>query len=108
MLLAKARGELLLKTLAAKQAAYLQAAMRQTIMAVPLIYARRILNLSDAAQAHRILKELSISLLNELRDLPQKVTDPNWLRTLEDDEPGPPLEPDASTPTQAKAKTRKR
>jgi hypothetical protein len=27
-------------------------------------------------------KEIVISLLNELRDLQQKVTDPNWLDTL--------------------------
>jgi L-lysine 2,3-aminomutase len=68
------------------QAEHLQAAMQQTIMDLPPTYARRILNLSDPAQAHKILKQLSISLLNELRNVPQKVVDPNWLRTLEKDE----------------------
>jgi hypothetical protein len=42
-------------------------------MAMPLSYARRLTNLTDANQVNRILKELSISLLNGLRDLPQKV-----------------------------------
>jgi hypothetical protein len=83
MLVAKARGELILKTLVEKQTAYLQAAMQETIMDLPLTYARRILGLADVVQAHRILKELSVSLLNELRDLPEKV-DPNWLEELDE------------------------
>jgi hypothetical protein len=80
----KAREELILKSLVESQAEHLLAAMEQTIMELPLTYARRILGLTDVNQAHGILKELSISLLNELRDLPTKV-DPNWLRNLEKD-----------------------
>jgi hypothetical protein len=45
--------------------------------------ARRMVNIPDAKQANAILKEAMISLLNELKDLPQKVTDPNWLESLE-------------------------
>jgi hypothetical protein len=86
MLLAKARGELIAKDLVEKQAAYLLVAMRQKILGLPLTYARRLTNLTDVAQVHKVLKELAIALLNELRDLPQKVTDPNWLRELEKDE----------------------
>jgi hypothetical protein len=85
MLLAKARDELIQKSLVEKQAAYLLLAMEQTITKMPLTYAERILHLTDVREAHKILKELSIALLNELRDLPQKVTDPNWLEKLEKD-----------------------
>jgi hypothetical protein len=85
MLLAQARQELVLKSLVESQATFLLAAMEQTIMDLRLTYARRILNLTDVVEAHKILKNLSISLLNELRDLPQKVTDPNWLEKLEKD-----------------------
>jgi hypothetical protein len=84
MLVAKARGELILKTLVEKQAEHLRDAMEQTIMDLPLTYARRILRLTDVVQARKILRELSISLLNELRDLPQKA-DPHWLRNSEKD-----------------------
>ena len=52
--------------------------MEETLTEMPLTYAKRILNLTDVNQSHRVLKELSISLLNELKDLPQKVADPNW------------------------------
>jgi hypothetical protein len=34
-------------------------------------------------QTNRILKQAMIELLGELKDLPAKVTDPNWLDTLE-------------------------
>jgi hypothetical protein len=86
LLLAKARGELILKTLVERQAAYLLVSVRQRILAVPDNLCRRILNLSDPAQARRILKEAMLSLLSELKDLPQAVTDSDWLRTLEADE----------------------
>lgn len=85
MLVCKARGELVLKTLVQKQAEHLRDAMQETIMDLPPTFARRILNLTDVVQAHRILKELSVSLLNELRDLPTKVTDPGWVESPEED-----------------------
>ena len=31
----------------------------------------------------RRLKEMSLSMLEELRSLPERVTDPHWLETLE-------------------------
>jgi hypothetical protein len=34
----------------------------------------------------KALREIAISTLNELKDLPSAVTDPNWLETLERDE----------------------
>ena len=33
-----------------------------------------------------ILREAMLSLLSELKDLPQAVTDPNWLKKLEADD----------------------
>jgi hypothetical protein len=86
MLLTQARQELVLKTLVEKQATHLLAAMEQAIRKMPQSYAERILKLTDVNQAHAILKELSIALLNELRDLPQKVVDPDWLREVEKEE----------------------
>ena len=83
MLLAKARGELIIKELVLKQAAYLLIAMRQRIMSMPSTYARRIVNLPDTKAAAAVLKEIAVSVLNEVRDLPEKVSDPNWLEKLE-------------------------
>jgi len=61
----------------------LQAAMHEKIMGLAPNYARRILGLTDVVVAHRISKELSVGLLNELQVLPTKVADPHWLETLE-------------------------
>jgi hypothetical protein len=80
MLLAQARQELVLKTLVERQATFLLAAMEETLTDLPQTFARRIVGLTDVVESHKILKELSIALLNELRDLPQKVVDPNWLK----------------------------
>lgn len=57
--------------------------MHEKIMGLAPTYARRILGLTDVVVAHRILKELSVCLLNELQVLPTKVADPHWLETLE-------------------------
>src|SRR6267142_1813824 len=83
MLLAKARGELILKDQVTKQASYLLVSLRQKILSMPLTYSQRLLNISDARVMNGKLKEVAISLLNELMDLPQKVVEPNWLETLE-------------------------
>ena len=78
------RDELIEKRLVEQQAAYLLVAMRQKILNIPQAWARRMLGLTDAAQASRVLKELAISLLNDLKDLPAKVTDPQWLEKVEE------------------------
>jgi hypothetical protein len=85
MMLAERRGELIEKRLVEQQAAYLLVALRQRILAVPHAYARRILGLKDAAEAIVILRQAMFELLNEIKDLPDKVTDPNWLDTLDGD-----------------------
>jgi hypothetical protein len=87
MNLPERRGELIEKRLVEAQAAYLVIAMRQKILTLPQ-HARKFLGLTDARQASGLLKELAVSILNDIKDLPQQVTDPNWLNTLDDEENG--------------------
>jgi hypothetical protein len=86
MLLAKARGELIMKELVERQAAYLLIPMRQRILALPQTYARRLTGIDDAKVMSEKLCEIALSLLNELQHLPEKVTGPNWLDRLEEEE----------------------
>jgi hypothetical protein len=79
MQLAERRGELIEKKLVEQQAAYLLVALRQAILNVPQTWCRRLLGLNDAAQVSRILREMALSLLGEIKDLPAKVTNPDWL-----------------------------
>ena len=37
------------------------------------------MGLNDAAQVSRILRGMALSILGEIKDLPAKVTNPNWL-----------------------------
>jgi hypothetical protein len=64
-------------------AAYLLIAMRQKILGIPQTSSRRLLNISDRKEMAVRLKEMSFSVLNEIKHLPERVTDPNWLDKLE-------------------------
>ena len=81
---AERRGELIAKSLVEKQAAYLLVALRQKILNLPQTYARRMVGLKDAAQASKLLREMAISVLNEIKDLPSKVVDRDWLEKVEE------------------------
>jgi hypothetical protein len=88
LILAKARDDVILKSIVEKQAAYLLVSLRQKILTLPQAYARRCLGLTDVKQASKLLREMSISVLNEIKDLPKKVVDPNWLNELDEDTDG--------------------
>jgi hypothetical protein len=83
--LAVRRGQLIDKDLAHKQAQYLLINMRQKMLTAPDACGK-VLNLSDPYQAKAILKEMMVATLHEIRNLPQAVSDQNWLETLEADE----------------------
>jgi hypothetical protein len=81
---AAARGELIAKDPVAAQAAYMMVAMRQKILNLPSTYARRMVGLNDVDAAKKVLQEMAVSVLSELKDLPSKVTDPDWLESVEE------------------------
>ena len=83
--LARARNELIEKSLVVKQASYLFVAMRQRALGIPDQYARRMLSISDPQEARQILREAMFSLLNELKNLPDCVEE-GWLAKAEEQE----------------------
>lgn len=85
LLFAKARGELIPKATAQAQVGFLVAALRSKILAIPQSYSRRLLNISDFGKMSKLLKEMSLSILTEIENFPERVTDPAWLRRLEED-----------------------
>lgn len=85
LLVAKAREELVEKEMVLKQAAYLLTALRQKLLAIPTSCARRLLHKDDVTEVVSILKEQIHQALRECADLPQRVTDPNWLATLDEE-----------------------
>jgi hypothetical protein len=89
MLLAKARGELIERKLVELQASYLLLAMRARMLAVPQAYAGRLLGLTDAHEASQVLRQAMIECLDELMDLPARVSDASWIeRVMEEQASG--------------------
>jgi hypothetical protein len=87
------RGELIDKKWAFDSLSYLLVCYRQKALLAHRAIARRLVRLGfiDAANEHstaRVLDEEIRSLLVELANLPGKVTDPDWLKTLEKENVG--------------------
>jgi phage terminase Nu1 subunit (DNA packaging protein) len=77
------RNELIEKRLVVAQASYLFIAIRQKVLQLPTTYARRLVGLNER-EIGEVLKGAAHSILNEIKDLPGKVSDPNWLESLEE------------------------
>ena len=92
MEVAERRGELIEREVVLRQAAFLLTAMRSRCLSAPSAWARRLLNVSDPRQMVELLRSLMTNLLEELADLPERVTaDPDGV----DDGNGAPLSEDA-------------
>jgi hypothetical protein len=50
----------------------------------PSDHARKFVGLKDAKEAAKLLSELAVGVLSELKDLPSKVVDPDWLEKVEE------------------------
>jgi hypothetical protein len=90
ILLAEKKGTLISRKLAGFQLGYLLTAFRQRTLAAPVNIAGRLaaLGLVDAAKEHstaEAIKEDVYALLEDLADLPDQVTDPDWLQKIDGD-----------------------
>jgi hypothetical protein len=86
ILAAKARGQLIEKATAREQADFIASTLRQRILGFPRKHAPRLaaelgVQERDVLQA---LEAVSHELCNELVAFGRRVSDPNWLRGLED------------------------
>ena len=61
----------------------------------------RCVGLPDEHAAAQVLREMALALLADLQDLPARVTDPDWVEHIGDEEEGAPER--RPTPEQAKA-----
>ena len=74
MQLAVERGELISKEVVERQAGFLLVAMRQRCMSAPSTWARRLLGINDAREMTERLRDMMTSVLEEISDLPERVT----------------------------------
>ena len=80
------RGELIERKLVEFQASYLLLAMRARMLAVPQAYAGRLVGLADPHEASQVLRQAMIECLDELKDLPARVTDKSWLERVAEEQ----------------------
>ena len=78
------REQLISKDLVIKQASFLMVALRQRLLKLP-VHAHKLVGL-DADAMRKALREIAVRTLNEIKDLPSAVSDPQWLKKLEADE----------------------
>ena len=88
MAVAERRGELITRKLVEQQAAYLMVTFRQKMINLGQSWARRFVGLSTVHEAKTLIDSMARETLAELAHLPEKVTDPNWLSTVEGDGDG--------------------
>jgi hypothetical protein len=99
----RARGELISLRLARLQLSYLLTIFRQRTLAVPAVWSPRCVGLPDTHAAAQVLRAAALSLLEELQELPARVTDPDWLQHVADNDEQAEGTPERrQTPVQAK------
>ena len=81
--LARAKGELIARSLVIKQASYLVICLRERLLAVPAIIGR-LAGLSERELELSVSAELRM-VLDEFADFPQKVVDPKWMARLSEE-----------------------
>jgi len=91
------RGELISLKLVRLQMFYLLTVMRQHILALPSAYGPRLVGMEDAHSAGEVLREAALALLEDLQNIPERVVDPNWLESL-DDNGEKPMKPGTDAP----------
>jgi hypothetical protein len=102
--LAEKKGTLIYLRLARLQLSYLLVVFRQRMLEAPAVWGPRYVGLPDAHAAAQVLREMALALLEELQELPSRVTDPNWLEHVADDDKQVEGAPERrQTPVQARA-----
>ena len=81
----RSKRELIPRALVTKQAAFLVLSLRARLLAIPAQHARELLNITDERQMAQKLDVIVRSTARTLADLPSKVTDPDWMQKLDDE-----------------------
>ena len=80
------RGELISRKHMEKQAAFLVLSLRARLLALSARHARELLNVSDEREMAQRLDAIMRSALDEISELPLRVTDENWMQKLDENE----------------------
>lgn len=74
MELAERRGQLVERAVVLQQASFLLVAMQSRALSAPSAWCRRLLNVSDPRAMTDLLRQMMVSVLEEISTLPEKLT----------------------------------
>jgi hypothetical protein len=78
------KGELVSKKHVTKQAAFLVLSLRARLLAIASKHARELSEISDEREMAWRLDAIVRSSLDEIADMPLRITDPDWMQKLDD------------------------
>jgi hypothetical protein len=87
------RNELISRQHVTKQSAFLILSLKAKLLALPELWALRLVNLQNERAVAELLGAMVRSVLDEIAELPLRVSDPDWLSKLEDELEQPSMRP---------------
>ena len=79
------KGELVSKKHVTRQAAFLVISLRQRLLAIAEQHAHELAMIADERELQSRLDGILRSALDEIAELPLKVSDPNWMQKIDDE-----------------------
>jgi hypothetical protein len=90
---AQVKRELIPRELVQRQAAFLVLSLRARLLALPGQHARELLGITDEREMTHRLDSIMRGTLDTLADMPEKVTDPDWMEKVAEGESPTPKRP---------------
>ena len=78
------KGELIPRQLVQKQSAFLVLSIRARLLSIPEQHADELLGISDRLEMVQRLDSIARSTLETLADMPERVTDPDWMKKVDE------------------------
>ena len=90
------KGELIPRQLVQRQASFLVLSLRARLLALSPMHARELAAITDERELQLRLDAIVRSALDEIAEMPLKVTDPNWMQKLDGNEWTPSVKKSSS------------
>jgi hypothetical protein len=82
---ARAKRELIPRELVLKQSAFLVLSLRARLLALPAQHARELVKIADERELQFRLDAILRDALDEIAQMPERVSDPDWMLKLDDE-----------------------
>ena len=84
--IARAKQEVIPRSLALRQATFLVISLRQRLLAIAEQHARELVEIADEREMTERLDAIVRDALSEIAELPKRVSDPDWMQKLDEND----------------------